>query len=105
MRICLLASSPQIERITQPTSSAEDDEQDEGTKMVPLSTGSTSVISIKDTTDEVVDDNYVFRGFLALCLRGLIPIETGANMKSSLLTAGNENASYGRKTILRHTRH
>jgi phage tail protein X len=61
------------------------------------------VISTEDTAidDVVVDDNYVFRGFLAWCLWGWIPIQTGAKIKSSLFTDGKANALYGRKTMLR----
>jgi hypothetical protein len=59
------------------------------------------VISTEDTTDKVVDDAYVFRGFLAWCLWGWIPLETGAKIKSSLFTDGKASASYGRKTMLR----
>jgi hypothetical protein len=61
------------------------------------------MITTEDTpTDEVVvDDSYVFRGFLAWCLWGWIPIQTGAKIKSSLFTDGKANASYGRKTLSR----
>jgi hypothetical protein len=59
------------------------------------------VISTKDTTDKVVHDNYFFRGFLAWCLWGWIPIETRAKIKSSLFTDGKANASYERKTMSR----
>ena len=61
------------------------------------------MISTEDTTDEVVDDNYVFRGFLAWCLWGWIPIQTGAKIKSSLFTDGKANALYDRNTMSRQT--
>ncbi len=70
--------------------------------MSASSVASTSVISTQDTTDEVVDDNYVFRGFLAWRLWGWITIQTGAQIKSSLFTDGKKaNAAYGRKTMWR----
>ena len=48
-----------------------------------------------ETLDEVVvDDSYVFRGFLAWCLWGWIPIQTGAKIKSSLFSNCKVNASY-----------
>jgi hypothetical protein len=81
--------------------SVEEDKLDEGTKTVASSGGSTSVISTEDTTDKVVDDNYVFSGFLAWCLWGWIQIETGTKIKSSMFTDGKANASYGRKTMSR----
>lgn len=49
----------------------------------------------------VVDDSYVFRGFLAWCLWGWIPIQTGAKIKSSLFSNCKVNASYGRRTSSR----
>jgi hypothetical protein len=108
MCICLLVSSTQVERITQLAHQASKKTNrmkpsSSGTKTVASSGGSTSVISTEDTAidDVVVDDNYVFRGFLAWCLWGWIPIQTGAKIKSSLFTDGKANALYGRKTMLR----
>jgi hypothetical protein len=55
-----------------------------------------------NTDNEVViDDNYLFRGFLAWCLWGWIPIHSGAKIKSSLFTDAKANASHGRKILSR----
>ncbi|KAI2507315.1 hypothetical protein MHU86_7151 [Fragilaria crotonensis] len=80
----------------------EEDEKEDDTHICASSPPSTSTIATEETMDEiVVDDSYVFRGFIAWCLWGWIPIPTGPKIKSSLFTDSKVNASYGRKTLLR----
>lgn len=84
------------------TNVEEDERKEDDTHICASSPPSTSTIATEETMDEiVVDDSYVFRGFIAWCLWGWIPIPTGPKIKSSLFTDSKVNASYGRKTLSR----
>lgn len=53
--------------------------------------------------EETFPDNYYFKGFLAWCLRGYIPIDdsAGKGMKSNLLSDSKSTTSFGRNTASR----
>lgn len=55
-----------------------------------------------DAVDKV-PPNYFFKGFLAWCLWGHLPIVGGEAMKSSLFTEAKTPTSFGRKTSSRRT--